>query len=201
MADGKSNREIAARLVVSVRTVERHLTNLYVKAGVPRPGGGHRLRLPHRRRVRAVTGGHGAQRAGPRAPGGEQWGILSARERATRTGTPRASAGAPQGAVGRGGTIRPWRRTTRSGGQSLRVRHRAAVGDGPWAPRQRLLRRSEVASASLTQRSDGAGRGRRRRACSLRPDASVSGGAGEALAGSSPPYCATDAGGAPAPPP
>ena len=34
VADGRSNREIAARLVVSVRTVERHLTNLYGKAGV-----------------------------------------------------------------------------------------------------------------------------------------------------------------------
>jgi DNA-binding NarL/FixJ family response regulator len=33
IASGRSNREIAADLVISVRTVERHITNLYGKIG------------------------------------------------------------------------------------------------------------------------------------------------------------------------
>jgi DNA-binding NarL/FixJ family response regulator len=33
VASGRSNREIAEELVLSVRTVERHVTNLYAKIG------------------------------------------------------------------------------------------------------------------------------------------------------------------------
>jgi DNA-binding NarL/FixJ family response regulator len=33
IAAGKSNREIADDLVISVRTVERHIANLYTKIG------------------------------------------------------------------------------------------------------------------------------------------------------------------------
>ena len=33
-ADGLTNNEIAERLTVSVRTVERHLSNVYSKLGV-----------------------------------------------------------------------------------------------------------------------------------------------------------------------
>ena len=31
LAGGSSNREVAEQLVVSVRTVERHITNIYAK--------------------------------------------------------------------------------------------------------------------------------------------------------------------------
>ena len=31
LAAGRSNREVAAALALSVRTVERHITNLYLK--------------------------------------------------------------------------------------------------------------------------------------------------------------------------
>ncbi len=34
IADGKNNEEIAERLFLSVRTVEKHLTNIYSKVGV-----------------------------------------------------------------------------------------------------------------------------------------------------------------------
>ena len=37
VADGRSNDEIAAELVLSVRTVERHLQNAYTKLGVRGP--------------------------------------------------------------------------------------------------------------------------------------------------------------------
>jgi DNA-binding NarL/FixJ family response regulator len=33
LAGGRSNREVAADLVLSVRTVERHITNIYAKIG------------------------------------------------------------------------------------------------------------------------------------------------------------------------
>jgi DNA-binding CsgD family transcriptional regulator len=36
IAAGKSNREIASEMVLSVRTVERHVTNIYAKTGVRR---------------------------------------------------------------------------------------------------------------------------------------------------------------------
>ena len=34
IARGRSNKQIANDLVLSVRTVERHIANIYVKAGV-----------------------------------------------------------------------------------------------------------------------------------------------------------------------
>ena len=34
VAAGRSNQEIGEELVLSVRTVERHITNLYAKLGV-----------------------------------------------------------------------------------------------------------------------------------------------------------------------
>ena len=34
VADGLNNEEIASRLYISVRTVERHLSNIYFKLGV-----------------------------------------------------------------------------------------------------------------------------------------------------------------------
>ena len=37
VADDRSNDEIAAELVLSVRTVERHLQNAYTKLGVRGP--------------------------------------------------------------------------------------------------------------------------------------------------------------------
>jgi DNA-binding NarL/FixJ family response regulator len=33
IAEGRSNREISEALVISVRTVERHITNIYAKIG------------------------------------------------------------------------------------------------------------------------------------------------------------------------
>jgi LuxR family maltose regulon positive regulatory protein len=34
IADGRSNQDIASRLVISVATLKRHITNLYAKLGV-----------------------------------------------------------------------------------------------------------------------------------------------------------------------
>jgi DNA-binding NarL/FixJ family response regulator len=35
VAGGKTNKEIAAQLVLSERTVERHVSNIFAKLGVP----------------------------------------------------------------------------------------------------------------------------------------------------------------------
>jgi predicted ATPase/DNA-binding CsgD family transcriptional regulator len=47
IARGLSNRDIAERLVVSVRTVERHITNLYAKIGVRGKAGATAYALRH----------------------------------------------------------------------------------------------------------------------------------------------------------
>jgi DNA-binding NarL/FixJ family response regulator len=42
MAEGKSNREVAAQLVVTVSAVERHVTSIFAKLDLPPDGPGHR---------------------------------------------------------------------------------------------------------------------------------------------------------------
>ena len=51
VAAGKTNRAVAARLVISEKTVERHLSNIFDEVGCVVAGGGHGLRVrarPHR---------------------------------------------------------------------------------------------------------------------------------------------------------
>ena len=56
VAAGKTNRAIAADLVLSEKTVARHVSNIFAKLGVVEPRGGDRLRLRARPRLgRAAT--------------------------------------------------------------------------------------------------------------------------------------------------
>jgi DNA-binding NarL/FixJ family response regulator len=57
VADGSTNREIADRLFLSVRTVERHIGNIYAKTGIH-----------DRRAARRYALHHGLIGAGLRAP-------------------------------------------------------------------------------------------------------------------------------------
>jgi DNA-binding CsgD family transcriptional regulator len=56
-AAGRSNQEIADALVLSVRTVERHLVHIYDKLGTAGKSAGGGQRLRHRQRAR-TCGGH-----------------------------------------------------------------------------------------------------------------------------------------------
>jgi DNA-binding NarL/FixJ family response regulator len=47
LAGGASNQEIAATLVISVHTVERHLANIYAKIGARRRADATRYALRH----------------------------------------------------------------------------------------------------------------------------------------------------------
>ena len=51
VAAGKTNRAIAADLVLSEKTVARHVSNIFAKLGVVQPRGGDRLRLRARPRL------------------------------------------------------------------------------------------------------------------------------------------------------
>jgi DNA-binding NarL/FixJ family response regulator len=42
MAEGRSNSAIAARLVVSERAVEKHISNIFTKLGLPPSDSDHR---------------------------------------------------------------------------------------------------------------------------------------------------------------
>ena len=55
VARGRANKEIAYDLGLSVHTVERHLTNLYPKIGLPQPHGGHCLRAHPRLRLTSAA--------------------------------------------------------------------------------------------------------------------------------------------------
>ena len=44
VSSGATNKAIAAELVLSVRTVDRHVSNIFTKLGVSSRVGGHRLR-------------------------------------------------------------------------------------------------------------------------------------------------------------
>jgi len=63
VASGRTNREIAASLVISERTVARHLQNIYAK-----------LRVPSRTAATAYAFAHGLA-----APGGVAWNDHDAR--------------------------------------------------------------------------------------------------------------------------
>jgi DNA-binding NarL/FixJ family response regulator len=47
VADGRTNREIADRLFLSVRTVERHIANIYAKTGIHDRRAARRYALDH----------------------------------------------------------------------------------------------------------------------------------------------------------
>jgi DNA-binding NarL/FixJ family response regulator len=47
LAGGRTTKEIAAALVVSVSTVDRHLTHIYTKAGVRNRAGAAAFALKH----------------------------------------------------------------------------------------------------------------------------------------------------------
>ena len=51
VAAGKTNRAIATELVLSEKTVARHVSNIFAKLGVSSPRGGDRVRLRARPRL------------------------------------------------------------------------------------------------------------------------------------------------------
>ena len=55
VATGRTNRSIAADLFLSEKTVARHVSNIFDQARSVEPGGGDRLRLRARSRLRAYT--------------------------------------------------------------------------------------------------------------------------------------------------
>ena len=64
VAAGKTNRAIAAELVISEKTVARHVSNIFTKLGVSSRAGATRLRLRARPRVARLRQNH-PRRAGP----------------------------------------------------------------------------------------------------------------------------------------